>query len=112
MRVNVFSAIGLVIAIEQVLDAVSHSTPPRAKNQIVNHAPVLNHDPQQVTQGRRAPITGNVCLCKTNVARLHAGREDIPVLQTDGRMQRGRLAKDFGAAVGKLDRQRAVFHFF
>ena len=109
---NIFSAVGFVIAIEQVLDAVGHSAPPRPKNQLVYHASVLNHDAQQVTERRRAPITRNVGLCKTNVARLQACAEDVPVLKADGGMQGGGLAKYFGAPVGKLNRQSAVLHFF
>ena len=101
-----------MISIQQVLDAVGHAAPPSAKNQIVYHASVLNHDTQQITQRRRAPVACNVGLCTANVARLHAGCERIPVLQTNGCMKRGGFPKNFGAAIWKLNRQRAMLHFF
>ena len=95
MGVDVFAAVGFVVAIEQMLDAVDHATPPRAINQIFHNAAILNHDAQQITQGGRGPIPSNIGFRKTNVARFHAGQKNIPVAQADGGMRHCTSAINF-----------------
>jgi len=110
--VDVFAAVGFVVAIEQMLDAVDHAAPPRAINQIFHNAAILNHDAQQITQGRCRPITRNVGFCKTNVARFHAGQKYMPIAQTDGSVGHCTGAINFRAPIGELNGQGAVLDFF
>ena len=76
---DIFSAVGFVVAVEQVSNAVRHAAPPRAINEIFHSTAVLNHDAQQITQRGRTPIARHVGFCKTDVTRFHAGRKDLPV---------------------------------
>ena len=107
---NVFFAVGFVVAVQQMLDAVGHPAPPRAIHQVLHGTPVLDHHAQQIAQGGRAPVASNVGFCKPNVTRLQTGRKDIPVVQADGSVGQGRVAINLGAFVWKLNGQRAMLN--
>ena len=93
---------------QQVLDAVEQAPSPAAENDRLDLGPVLDDDAQQFGQVGRAPVPGDIALCKTDVAGFERGGADVPVVKRQRRVGQGLATKALHAAVWKLHRQAAM----
>jgi len=109
MGMDVFLAVGLGVAIQQMLDAVGQATQPAAVNRALDFLAVDDEQLQQVGQVRRGPVAGDVAFGKTDVARTQRGAAGLPVVQVQAGQGRAAGAEALQRAVGQLQRQRAVF---
>ena len=109
MGVDVFLAVGLGVAVQQVFDAVQQPPGPGAKDDAVHFGAVLYQHTQQVHQVGCAPVSGNEGFGKTYVTRFKRRRAHIPVVQVQRCVgQVVALAKALHAAVGQLQGERTV----
>ena len=68
MRVDVLLAVGLGVAVKQVLDAVGKTAQPGAVDHVIDFFAVDDEYAQQLGQVWRSPVPGDKTLGKTNVA--------------------------------------------
>ena len=117
MGVDVFAAVGLGVAVEQVAQPVGQLAPPAAVHRVFHHPAVAHQHAQQRGEVGGGPVTGNEGFGKPDVARAQHLAAHAPVADVQVGMQFGSgggascialLAVAGVAAIGPLHMQAAV----
>ena len=102
---DVFAAVGLGVAVEQVSQSVEQSPCPGAVDHLVQSLAVGQQQAQQVGQLRRGPVTRDVALGEPDVARLERSGKRFPVVQVHAGMWSLPIAHGLNAAIGQMQGQ-------
>ena len=105
---DVFAAVLFGVAPHPVSNLVGQAAPPFAKNQIIDRASVGHQQLQQGGEVRRVPVACNETFCKTDVARTHGRREDLPIMNADAGLRAAQqVAKTQQTLIGQFNPQPA-----